>query len=53
MDGHLKTIIERFLSRVFVERKTRLLVSVSGFQIENAQNEYGLPRLTMDARHSA
>src|SRR5262247_16079 len=32
-----------FLSRVFVERKTRLLVRVSGFQIENAQNQYGLP----------
>src|SRR5580704_2121719 len=32
-----------FLSRVFVERKTRLLVKVSGFQIENAQNQKGLP----------
>src|SRR5262249_48836556 len=32
-----------FLSRVFVERKTRLLVSVSGLKIENAQNQYGLP----------
>src|SRR5436190_8862935 len=28
-----------FLSRVFVERKTRLLVRVSGFQVENAQNQ--------------
>src|SRR5215467_565189 len=32
-----------FLSRVFVDRKTRLLVKVSGFHIENAQNQYGLP----------
>jgi hypothetical protein len=32
-----------FLSFVFVKRKTRLLVRVSGFQIENAQNQYGLP----------
>jgi hypothetical protein len=32
-----------FLSFVFVERKTRLLVKVSGFQIANAQNQYGLP----------
>jgi len=32
-----------FLSRVFVERKTRLLVRVSGLKIENAQNQYGLP----------
>jgi len=32
-----------FLSLVFVERKTRLLVRVSGFQIEKAQNQYGLP----------
>src|SRR5947208_7203864 len=32
-----------FLSRVFVERNTRLLVRVSGFQIENAQNQKGLP----------
>src|SRR5262249_25252576 len=32
-----------FLSLVFVERNTRLLVRVSGFQIENAQNQYGLP----------
>src|SRR4029450_9713224 len=32
-----------FLSRVFVERNTRLLVRVSGFQIEKAQNQYGLP----------
>src|SRR4029077_3650630 len=31
------------LSLVFVERKTRLLVRVSGFQIEKAQNQYGLP----------
>ena len=32
-----------FLSRVFVDRKTRLLVKVSGFQMEKAQNQYGLP----------
>src|SRR6266516_2548976 len=32
-----------FLSRVFVERKTRLLVRVSGLKIENAQNQNGLP----------
>src|ERR1700745_2166020 len=32
-----------FLSRVFVERKTRLLVRVSGLKVENAQNQYGLP----------
>src|SRR4029450_4858729 len=32
-----------FLSRVLVERNTRLLVRVSGFQIENAQNQCGLP----------
>src|SRR6059058_4967386 len=32
-----------FLSRVFVERKTRLLVRVSGLKIENAQNQKGLP----------
>ena len=28
-----------FLSRIFVERKTRLLVRVSGLKIENAQNQ--------------
>ena len=32
-----------FRSLVFVDRKTRLLVWVSGFQIENAQHQYGLP----------
>src|SRR5262249_17844967 len=32
-----------FLLRVLVERNTRLLVRVPGFQIENAQNQYGLP----------
>src|SRR5437773_3885246 len=32
-----------FLSRVFVYRNTRLLVRVSGCQIENAQNQDGLP----------
>jgi len=32
-----------FRSLVFVDRKTRLLVWVSGFRIENAQNRYGLP----------
>jgi hypothetical protein len=32
-----------FLSLVFVERKTRLLVRVSGLKIENAQNQKGLP----------
>src|SRR4029453_6890612 len=32
-----------FLSRVFVERKTRLFARVSGLKIENAQNQNGLP----------
>src|SRR5438094_3712631 len=32
-----------FLSRVFVERKTRLLLRVWESKIENAQNQYGLP----------
>src|SRR6266487_5333475 len=32
-----------FLLLVFVERKTRLLVCVSGVKIENAQNQNGLP----------
>ena len=32
-----------FLSRIFVERKTRLLVRISGLKIENAQNQKGLP----------
>jgi hypothetical protein len=32
-----------FLSRIFVERKTRLPVRISGLNIENAQNQKGLP----------
>jgi hypothetical protein len=32
-----------FLSFVFVDLNTRLLLSVCGSKIENAQNQYGLP----------